>query len=87
MAQSGQSLKLAWWCARFDDVEGESALELHAGCTKDGTKGARRAALLADDLPDIAGSDVEPKYRRILLVENLYTNRFGVINQRAGNLR
>jgi hypothetical protein len=85
--EMGEAKDLARRRAGFDDVEGEAALELHAGCTEDSAKGTRCAALLANYFADVAGSDMKPKYRRILFVKNLYTNRFGVIDQRAGNLR
>ena len=73
--------------ACLDDIEREAALQLHAGCTKDGTQGARGAALLSDDLTDVAGSDVEAKYGGLLVSEDFYANRIGIIDEGPGNFR
>jgi hypothetical protein len=71
---------------RLDDVEREATLQFHAGRTKDGTQGARGATLLSDDLTNVAGGDVEAKYRRLLVGKDFHTNRIGIIDEGPGNL-
>jgi hypothetical protein len=73
--------------AGLDDIEREAALQFHAGRTKDGTQRARGATLLSDDLTNIAGSDVKAKYGRILVREDFYSNRIGIIDKGPGNFR
>ena len=58
----------------LDDVERETALQLHAGRSKDGPQRARGASLLSDDLTDIARGDVEAKDSSLLLGKGLYTD-------------
>jgi hypothetical protein len=70
----------------LDDVEGETALQLHTGRSKDGPQRARSASLLSDDLTDIAGGDMETKNGRFLLSKGLYTDRVGIVDQGPGNL-
>jgi len=72
--------------ACLDDIERESALQFHAGRTKDGTQGARGAALLSDDLTDVAGSNVKAKYGRLLVSKDFHPNRICVIDEGPGNL-
>lgn len=71
---------------RLDDVERETALQLHAGRSKDGPQRARGASLLSDDLTDIARGDVEAKNSRFLLGKGLNTDRVGIVDQGPGNL-
>ncbi len=73
--------------AGLDDIEREAALQFHAGRTKDGTQGARGATLLSDDLTNIAGGDVEAKYRCVHVSHDFYPNRIGIIDEGPGNLR
>jgi hypothetical protein len=71
----------------FDDIEGEATLELHAGGAEDGTKGARGAALLPDDLADIAGGDVKSKDGGFLFGNGFYTNGVGIVDESPCNFR
>jgi hypothetical protein len=72
-------------CAGLDDFEGEAALELHAGGTKNGAQGTCGSTLLANHFSDIASSDMEAKDGRFLFGEYLYTDSTSVIHQRTGN--
>jgi hypothetical protein len=71
----------------LDDIEREAALQFHAGCTEDGTQGARSATLLADDFSNVAGSDVEAKYGCVLVGKDFHPNRIGIIDEGPGNFR
>ena len=73
--------------AGLDYVERETALQLHAGRSKDGSQRARGAALLTDDLTNIAGGDMEAEDGRFLLCDDFYSNRVGIVDQGSGNLR
>ncbi len=69
----------------LDDVEGEAALELHAGGTEDGAQGARGSTLLADHLADVASRDMEAKDGGFLFGEDLDANSVRVVHQCTGN--
>jgi hypothetical protein len=71
----------------LDDIEREAALEFHAGCTEDGTQGARCAALLADDFTDVAGSDMEAQHGSVLVGKDFHPDRICIIDEGPGNLR
>jgi len=73
--------------AGLDDIEREAALQFHACRTKDGTQGARGAALLSDDLTNVTGGDVEAKYSGLLVSEDFYADRIGIIDEGPGNFR
>jgi hypothetical protein len=64
----------------LDDVERETALQLHAGRSKDGPQRARGASLLSDDLTDIARGDMEAKNGCLLLGKGLYTDCVGIVD-------
>ena len=66
--------------AGLDDIEREAALQFHAGRTKDGTQRARGATLLADDLTNVAGSDVEAKDGGFLFGESFYADGVRIVD-------
>jgi len=72
--------------AGFHDIERETALQFHAGCTKDGTQGARGAALLADDLANVTGGDMEAKYGCVLVSKDFNPDRISIIDEGPSNL-
>jgi hypothetical protein len=69
----------------FDDIEGEAALEFHAGGAEDRAEGTRGAALLADDLANVAGSDVEAKDGGFLFCNGFDTDGVGIVDEGPGN--
>jgi hypothetical protein len=71
----------------LDDIEREAALQFHARRAKDGTQGARGATLLSDDLPDVAGGDVEAKDGCLAVSKDFHPNRIGIIDEGPGNFR
>ena len=71
----------------LDDVEGEAALEFHAGGTEDGAQGARGATLLADDFADVAGGDVETEDGGLLIGKDFDSNRICVVDQGPSDFR
>jgi hypothetical protein len=73
-------LVIAGSSSSFDDIEGEAALQLHAGGAEDGAKGTRGAALFADHLANVTGSDVEAKDGCFLFCNGFYTDCGGVID-------
>ena len=64
----------------FDDIEGEATLELHAGGAEDGSQGTRGAALFADNLANIAGSDVKAKDSGFLFCKGFHTDCVGIVD-------
>jgi hypothetical protein len=73
--------------ASLDDIERETALELHAGGTENGTQGARGASLFANHFADIAGGNVETEDGSLLVGKDLNFDRVGVVDERAGNFQ
>jgi hypothetical protein len=71
--------------AGLDDIEGEAALELHAGGAEDGTKGARGASLFANDFTNVAGSDVKAKDGGFLVGNCFDADRVGIVDEGPGN--
>jgi hypothetical protein len=69
----------------LDDIEGEAALELHAGSAEDGAKGARGASLFANDLTNVAGSDVKAKDGGFLVGNCFDTDGVGIVDESPGN--
>jgi hypothetical protein len=69
----------------LDDVERETALQLHAGSSENRTQGARCATLLADHFANIAGSYVKAENRGILIGQDLDLNRSDIVYQGPGN--
>ena len=64
----------------FDDIEREAALQLHAGGAEDGSQGTRGAALFADNLANIAGSDVKAKDSGFLFCKGFHTDCVGIVD-------
>jgi hypothetical protein len=71
----------------FDDIEAEAALEFHAGRAKDRAKRTGGATLFADDLADVAGSDMEAEDGGFLFGESFDTNGICVVYERARDFR
>jgi hypothetical protein len=69
----------------LDDVEGESALQLHAGSSENGTQGTCCAALLANHLADITGSNMEAKHSGFLVGEYFNLDRSCIIHKGPGD--
>jgi len=74
-----------WGVGGLDDVEGEAALELHAGCAEDGPQGTRGAALFPDDFSYIAGCNVKPENDGLWAGNEFDPDCFGVIHQSPRN--
>jgi hypothetical protein len=70
----------------LDDVERETALQLHAGRSKDGPQRTRGASLLPDDLTDIGRGDMQTKDSRFLFGNGLDPDGVGIIDKGPGNL-
>jgi hypothetical protein len=72
--------------AGLDDVERETALELHAGGAENRAEGACCASLLADYFADVGGRNVKAKDGGVLIGYNLYLHGVGIVYQGPGNL-
>ena len=69
----------------LDDVERETALQLHTGSSENRTQGARRATLLADYFADIAGRNVKAENRGILIGQDFDFDRSDIVYQGPGD--
>lgn len=86
MGGSSLLVGVLWRCSTgLDDVERETALQLHAGGSQDRAQRASRATLLADDFADIARGDVKAENRGVLIGQNFYLDGVGIIYQSPGN--
>ena len=73
--------------AGLDDIEGEAALELHAGGAEDGSQGARGASLFANHLADIAGGDVETEDGSVLVGQDFNLDSVCFVDESPGNFQ
>ncbi len=73
--------------ASLDDIQGEPALELHAGGTENGTKRARGAPLLTNHFADIAGGDVETEDGSLLVGQDFNFDSVGIVDESPGNFQ
>ena len=61
-------------------------VQLHAGGAEDSAQGARGAALLADDLANVTGGDMEAKYGGVLVSKDFNPDRIRIIDEGPSNL-
>jgi hypothetical protein len=64
----------------LDDVQRKATSVFHAGGAQDRAKRARCAALFADDLAYVSGSNLEPKYSGVLIEDDLDVDGLGVVD-------
>jgi hypothetical protein len=64
----------------FYDIERESALQLHAGGAEDRSQRTRGTTLFANDLANVAGSNVKAKDGGFLFGEGFYTDSVGIVD-------
>ena len=70
----------------FNNVEREAVFKLHAGGAEDGTKGARRPALFADDFAQVARGDVETKDSGTSVLVHVHLNGIGFVDKGSSDL-
>jgi len=71
----------------LDNVERKSMLQLHAGCAENGSEGARRPTLLANEFADISRVNLQKQDGMSLLRRDHDRNLIRVVHEGTANCR